>query len=39
MAISHNLNSNGYLINNEIWMKLESSSPIGYFTVYVNCFF
>ena len=39
MAISHNLNSNCYLINNEIWMKLESSSPIGYFTVYVNWFF
>lgn len=39
MAISHNLNSNGYLVNNEIWMRLQSDIAVKYFTVYVYYFF
>ena len=31
MIISHDLNSNGYLINNEIWFNINADSDIVYF--------
>ena len=31
MTISHDLNSNGYLINNEIWFNINADSPVVYF--------
>jgi len=31
MIISHDLNSNGYLINNEIWFNINADSPVVYF--------
>lgn len=31
MIISHNLNNNGYLINNEIWFNISSDQPTLYF--------
>lgn len=33
MYISHDLNANGYLINNEIWFTLEGSLPVMYFRI------
>lgn len=33
MIISHNLNSNGYLSNNEIWFEITSTLPVVYFTL------
>ena len=39
MAILHNLHSNGYLTNNEIWMTLSSTTTIKYFTVTVKNYF
>lgn len=34
MIISHDLNSNGYLINNEIRFKVTSDEPVIYFTIW-----
>lgn len=31
MIISHDLNSNGYLINNEIWFNITADLPVVYF--------
>jgi hypothetical protein len=31
MIISHDLNGNGYFINNEIWLTISSDSPTTYF--------
>jgi len=31
MTISHNLNGNGYLINNEIWVTIQTDLPIVWF--------
>lgn len=31
MIISHNLNSNGYFINNEIWIEISTDLPVVYF--------
>ena len=31
MIISHDLNSNGYLINNEIWFNVNSDVAVVYF--------
>lgn len=39
MAVLHDLHSNGYLVNNEIWMRLTSTTTIKYFTVTVKNFF
>jgi len=33
MIISHDLNSNGYLINNEIWFTISANSPVTYFRI------
>lgn len=32
MTISHDLNKNGYLINNEIWFSVREDVPVTYFT-------
>lgn len=34
--LSHNLNSNGYLINNEIWISIDSDIQVEYFTLFVQ---
>lgn len=34
MIISHNLNNNGYLINNEIRFKVTADEPVLYFTIW-----
>jgi len=34
MIISHDLNSNGYFINNEIWMTITADVPIVWFRLY-----
>lgn len=31
MIISHNLNNNGYFINNEIWFEITADLPVTYF--------
>lgn len=31
MIISHNLNNNGYFINNEIWVEITADLPVTYF--------
>ena len=31
MIISHNLNNNGYFINNEIWFEITADLPVNYF--------
>jgi len=31
MIISHDLNGNGYLINNEIWINISADAPVIYF--------
>lgn len=31
MIISHNLNNNGYFINNEIWFEITADLPVSYF--------
>lgn len=37
MIISHDLNGNGYFINNEIWLAVSSDSPTIYFrTIFSN---
>lgn len=37
MIISHDLNGNGYFINNEIWLTISSDSPTTYFrTIFSN---
>ena len=33
MAISHDLNGNGYLINNEIWFNINSDVDISYYRI------
>ncbi len=33
MTISHTLNNNGYLINNEIWFNISTDEPIVYFRI------
>ncbi len=33
MIISHDLNSNGYLINNEIWFNIKSDEDVTYFKI------
>lgn len=34
MIISNDLNSNGYLINNEIWFNINADSYVKYYTLY-----
>jgi hypothetical protein len=36
MIISHDLNSNGYLINNEIWFTISADSPVVYYRIYLQ---
>jgi hypothetical protein len=36
MIISHDLNGNGYLINNEIWFNITSDLPVAYFRLFVQ---
>lgn len=36
MIISHNLNGNGYLINNEIWFNITADLPVLYFRLFVQ---
>jgi hypothetical protein len=36
MIISHNLNGNGYLINNEIWFDISSDLPVAYFRIFLQ---
>ena len=33
MIISHNLNGNGYLINNEIWVTIQTDLPVVWFKI------
>lgn len=36
MTISHNLDSNGYLLNNETWMTVWADQPVTYFRLRVS---
>lgn len=36
MTISHDLNSNGYLINNEIWFNVNSDEPLVYYKIFLQ---
>jgi hypothetical protein len=36
MIISHDLNGNGYLINNEIWFNITADLPVAYFRLFVQ---
>lgn len=36
MIISHNLNLNGYYINNEIWFNISADAPVIYFKVFLQ---